>query len=129
MTIEFKVGVLRNDTRVNLQDNNRFRGPLKIWNGKRHATDPGSLGIPSPDVIGMEFAMSVEEAILERVRKLPPDKQSELLEIANSMSAEAQFKPPLINPEGLWAEFDIDITAEDIAELRREMWKNFPREF
>jgi hypothetical protein len=31
--------------------------------------------------------------------------------------------------EGLWAKYDINITEEDIAEMRREMWSNFPREF
>jgi hypothetical protein len=73
--------------------------------------------------------MSIEEAILEKVRALPPDKQSELLAVASSMAAEPQTKVPLRSPEGLWAEFDIDISAEEIKELRREMWKNFPREF
>ena len=52
-----------------------------------------------------------------------------MLAVANSLSSELGSKAPLRNPEGLWAEFDIDISAEDIAELRREMWKNFPREF
>ncbi len=56
--------------------------------------------------------MSIEDAILEKVRALPVDK-----------------KVPLRSREGLWAEFDIDISAEDIMKLRREMWKNFPREF
>jgi hypothetical protein len=79
--------------------------------------------------MGVESAVSIEDAILERVRALPPEKQSELLEVANSLSAEQTPRFPLISPEGLWAEFDINISAEDIAELRREMWKNFPREF
>jgi hypothetical protein len=72
--------------------------------------------------------MTIEEAILEKVRALPPDKQSELLAVADSLSAEQQTKVPLRSPEGLWAEFDIDISEEDIAELRRDMWKNFPRD-
>jgi hypothetical protein len=79
--------------------------------------------------MGLETPMSIDEAILEKVRALPADKQSELLEVANSLSAAEQTKTPLISPKGLWADFDIDISAEDIAELRREMWKNFPREF
>jgi hypothetical protein len=29
----------------------------------------------------------------------------------------------------LWADLGVDITEEDIAEARREMWGNFPREF
>ena len=73
--------------------------------------------------------MSIEEAILEKVRALPPEKQSELLAVADAMVAKPVGKAPLRSPRGLWAEFDIDISAEDIRELRREMWKNFPREF
>ena len=72
--------------------------------------------------------MSIVEAILEKVRTLPPDKQSELLKFADSLITEAQTKPQLRSPEGLWAGYDIDISEEDIRELRREMWKNFPRE-
>lgn len=71
--------------------------------------------------------MSIEEAILEKVRSLPPEKQQELLEFAHTLSEPPQ-KAPLRSPRGLWADFDIDISEEDIAELRREMWKNFPRE-
>jgi len=73
--------------------------------------------------------MTIEEAILEKVRTLPPEKQSELLALADSMAAETQPKQPFRSLRGLWAEYDIDISAEDIKELRREMWKNFPREF
>ena len=45
------------------------------------------------------------------------------------MAGQPLAKAPLRSPEGLWAAFDIDISEEDIRELRREMWKNFPREF
>lgn len=72
--------------------------------------------------------MSIEEAILERVRALPPEKREEVLKFADSLSEPLKPKPPLRSPRGLWADFDIDISEEDIAELRREMWKNFPRD-
>jgi hypothetical protein len=71
--------------------------------------------------------MSLEEAILEKVRALPPEKQEEVLKFADALNVPGQQKPRR-DPEGLWADFDIDISEEDIAELRREMWKNFPRE-
>jgi hypothetical protein len=29
---------------------------------------------------------------------------------------------------GLWADLGIDITEDDIDDIRREMWGNFPRE-
>jgi hypothetical protein len=35
---------------------------------------------------------------------------------------------PLESAYGLWADLNIDISAEDIDEARREMWGNFPRE-
>jgi hypothetical protein len=30
---------------------------------------------------------------------------------------------------GAWKDHQIDLTLEDLAEVRREMWKDFPREF
>lgn len=77
---------------------------------------------------GVENAMSIVEAILEKIRALPPDKQSELLAVADKLSAAEQSKTPLRSPEGLWADVDIDISAQDITQLRGEMWKNFPRD-
>jgi hypothetical protein len=29
---------------------------------------------------------------------------------------------------GLWADLHVDISEDDIDEIRREMWSNFPRE-
>ena len=70
--------------------------------------------------------MSIEEAILDKVRRLPPDKQREVLDFAEFLSG--RKKAPLRSPEGLWADLNISISEEDIAEIRGEMWKNFPRE-
>jgi len=72
--------------------------------------------------------MSLEEAILEKVRALPPEKQQRVLEFADSLKIPEQHKAPLRSPRGLWADLDFSISEEDIAELRREMWKNFPRD-
>lgn len=71
--------------------------------------------------------MSLEEAILEKVKALPPEKQREVLKFADSLSGSGQ-KKPLRDPGGLWADLGIDISEEDIVQLRKEMWKNFPRE-
>ncbi len=72
--------------------------------------------------------MTIEEAILKKVRGLPPEKKKEVLEFADALSVPPEPKVPLRSPEGLWADLDISVSEEDIAELRREMWKNFPRE-
>jgi hypothetical protein len=72
--------------------------------------------------------MTITEAIVEKTRDLPLDRQQEVLDFAEFLRAKSIPKRPLKSPEGLWADLDVHITREDIAELRREMWKNFPRD-
>ena len=72
--------------------------------------------------------MTIEEMVLEKLRGLPPEKQKEVLEFVKSLKPVESPKKPLRSLEGLWADLDIDITEEDIAEARREMWGNFPRD-
>jgi hypothetical protein len=73
--------------------------------------------------------MSVEQAILEAVRALPPDKQQELLRHAHSLRQETLAKKPFKSVRGLWSDLGISLSAEEVEENRREMWKNFPREY
>ena len=72
--------------------------------------------------------MTMEHSLLEIVRSLPPDKQQELLEYAESLKVEEQSKKPLKSIKGLWADLGISLSAEEIDELRQDMWKNFPRD-
>lgn len=74
--------------------------------------------------------MTIEESILERLRALSPDKQRLVLRFAGSLSgAETEHeKRPLRNPRGAWKQYRILLTDDDIAEARRESWKNFPRQ-
>ena len=72
--------------------------------------------------------MTIEEAILESVRALPPDKQQLVLTFAGSLGETEAVKRPLRSPRGLWAQYKVSVTDEDIAEIRREMWKEFPRQ-
>jgi hypothetical protein len=73
--------------------------------------------------------MTIEEEILEKVRTLPPEKQNEVLDFTEFLQARSvAAKEPRKSLRGLWAKNNINISEEDIAELRREMWKNFPRE-
>jgi hypothetical protein len=73
--------------------------------------------------------MTLEQSIIEAVRSLPPEKQKELLEHANRMRVDAAPRKPFKSIKGLWADLNITLTAEEIEENQREMWKNFPREF
>lgn len=73
--------------------------------------------------------MNLEQSIIEAVRSLPPEKQKDLLEHANRLRADAAPRKPFKSIKGLWADLNITLTAEEIEENQREMWKNFPREF
>ena len=72
--------------------------------------------------------MNIEQTLLEKVRSLPPERQQEVLDFAEFLQQKVATKPPRRSIKGLWAGFNIDITEEDIAEARQEMWGNFPRE-
>ena len=72
--------------------------------------------------------MTIEQSLIEAVRSLPPAKQQELLEHANRLRTEPAPIQPRKSGKGLWAGMGISISAEEIDEMRRERWKDFPRE-
>ncbi|MGB7553173.1 MAG: hypothetical protein WBM04_02295 [Candidatus Korobacteraceae bacterium] len=72
--------------------------------------------------------MTIEEQVLERLRDLPPERQEKVLEFVDSLLEKGLAKRPLRSLRGLWKDLHIDITEEDIANARREMWGNFPRD-
>ena len=72
--------------------------------------------------------MTIEEAILEKLRGLPPVKQQEVLDFAEFLTAKPETKQPRHSMRRLCADLKVSISEEDIAEVRREMWKNFPRD-
>lgn len=75
--------------------------------------------------------MSIEQAILEAVRALPVDQQKEILLHVTRLREEREEsvpKKPFKSVKGLWADLGITLSAEEIDENQREMWKNFPRE-
>lgn len=71
--------------------------------------------------------MTLEQSILEAVRTLSPEKQQELLAHAEKLRNESGPLKPRWSGKGLWADLNITLTAEEIEENQREMWKNFPR--
>jgi hypothetical protein len=72
--------------------------------------------------------MTIEEQVVEKLRDLPPEKQKKILDFVDSLKKESGPPQKLRGLEGIWADLGIDITDEDIAEARREMWGNFPRD-
>jgi len=72
--------------------------------------------------------MSIEQQVLEKLRDLPPEKQKEVLDFVDSLKEKNGAKKPLRSLRGLWKDQNINLTEEDIAKARREMWGNFPRD-
>ena len=72
--------------------------------------------------------MSIEKSVLEKLVKLPVDKQKEVLDFVESLEKKAGHRRSRRSPKGLWSDLGVNISPEDIAEARREMWGGFPRE-
>lgn len=72
--------------------------------------------------------MNLEQAVLDKLRALPPERQQEVLDFAEFLQQKSIVKRPLKSAKGLCADLKVDITEEDIAQARQEMWGNFPRE-
>lgn len=70
----------------------------------------------------------IEQSVVEKLRALSPEKQQEVLDFVEFLERKAAVKQPRRSLMGLCADLNIHITEEDIAEARREMWGNFPRD-
>lgn len=72
--------------------------------------------------------MTIEEHVIAKLRDLPVDKQREVLEFVDFLREKNGAPKPRRSLRGLWKDLNIQITEEDIAQARREMWGNFPRD-
>ncbi|MGA9474050.1 MAG: DUF2281 domain-containing protein [Terriglobales bacterium] len=72
--------------------------------------------------------MTIEQQVLEKLRDLPPEKQKEVLDFVDFLKEKNSTKKERRSLLGLWADLNFHVTEEDIAEARREMWGNFPRD-
>jgi hypothetical protein len=72
--------------------------------------------------------MTLEEQVLEKLRDLPPEKRRQVLDFVDFLKAGGAARKPRRSLLGLWADLGFHVTEEDLAEARREMWGNFPRD-
>jgi hypothetical protein len=75
-----------------------------------------------------EELMTIERQVLEKLRELAPEKQKAVLDFVDSLKRPDAPKAPRRSLLGLWADLNTHITKEDIAQARREMCGNFPRD-
>ena len=86
------------------------------------ATESELAAAPEP---GVTFA----DALALAMRLSPVDKARLIVHLSSVVQQVLQGLPVETKPPqflGIWSE--VNITEEDIAEARREMWGNFPRE-
>ena len=75
------------------------------------------------------IAAGIEGTIVEKLRKLPIEKQQEALNFVEFLEQKTIApKPPRRSLKGALAHLNIHVTAEDIHEARREMWHGYMRE-
>ena len=72
--------------------------------------------------------MDIQRAIMEKVKTLPDDKQKEVLDFIESIQQKEGVKRPRRSLKGLWADLGVDISEQDVTEVRRMMQEKFPRE-
>ena len=64
---------------------------------------------------------NIESLVLQELRQLPPTQQNEVLDFVQFLKYKTTKKPKK-SVRGLCADLKIDLTEEDIAEARQEMW-------
>ncbi|HEX8683129.1 MAG TPA: hypothetical protein VF707_12495 [Ardenticatenaceae bacterium] len=74
----------------------------------------------------MQQTVTLDEVLQLAAQLSPVDKVRLIERIAPQIERELTPSIPRKSLYGLWK--GINITEEDIAEARREMWGNFPRE-
>ncbi len=71
--------------------------------------------------------MSIEKSVLEKLLKLPVEKQKEVLNFVKTLEKKTRAQRYRRSLKGLWGDLGAQVSSEDIAEARREMWGGFPR--
>jgi putative lipoic acid-binding regulatory protein len=76
----------------------------------------------------MQQAIGIEQMVLEKLRSLSPEKQQEVLDFVEFLQQKSSLKRTRRSLKGLWADLNVDISSEDITQVRCEMWGNFSKE-
>ena len=69
--------------------------------------------------------MSIEKSVLEKLLKLPVEKQKAVLDFVETLEKKTRSPRRRRSLKGLWAGLGAKVSPEDIAEARREMWGRF----
>ena len=73
--------------------------------------------------------MDLETELLNKVRMLPSEQQREVIDLVNRLQHQRTAPKKGKSLAGLWAKYNIDLSAEELTKQRHEMWAKFPRNF
>jgi hypothetical protein len=69
------------------------------------------------------------DEVIEQVERFPPTERMRLVEqIISNLRRDLEAPTPLKSFYGILADLGPGVSVEDLDEIRREMWSNFPRE-
>jgi len=69
-----------------------------------------------------------EQLLLQHWRSLRPDQQNAALEFVEFLHRKSAGKPRRRSLLGLCADMNVHVSAQDLADARRELWGDFPRD-
>ncbi len=72
--------------------------------------------------------MSVEDAVLEKLRVLPTMRKHEVLDFAEFLEQKESVKRSRRSLKGALAHLNIKVTDEDIRQERNEMWRGYTKD-
>lgn len=72
--------------------------------------------------------MSIEQSVMQNLRQLPVEKQMEVMDFVEFLRQKQTSKQTRRNPIGMFADLKVSISEEEIDDMRKEMWANFPRD-
>ena len=72
--------------------------------------------------------MTVKEAVLEKLETMPTFRQQELLEYAEFLESKSSKQSPRRSLKGIWSDFKVNLTEQDLREARNEMWRGYTKD-
>jgi hypothetical protein len=74
--------------------------------------------------------MTLAETVIEKIKKLPVNRQQEVLDFAEFLAEKEvdKSKLPRRSLRGILADKNINFTEEDLREARNEMWRGYTKD-
>jgi hypothetical protein len=66
--------------------------------------------------------------LIDRFRRFSAEQQQEVPDFVEFLATRRASMTPRDSSFGLWAQQCADITEEEMESIRKEMWRDFPRE-